>query len=156
MTMPNHLMERYIYGVKPKGEPMSAYVAVHNKGETWHLFNAEKMPLGRMAEMIAVFIRGKHKPTYSMNRYDLGDKCVVVNASKVRVTGNKMDQKIYRHYTGYPGGLKEILMKDLIQKDPQELVYRAVKGMLAKNTIRNILLEQNLIIHAGPYHPHLA
>jgi len=141
MTMPNHLINRFIYGVKPKGEPESAYVAVHNKGQTWHLFNAEKMPLGRMAEMIAIFIRGKHKPTYAMNRYDLGDKCVVVNASKVRVTGDKMNQKLYRHYTGYPSGLKEVVMRELVEKNPEEIVYRAVKGMLAKNTIRGILLE---------------
>lgn len=156
MTMPNHLMYRYLYGVKPKKDPESAYVAVHNKGETWHLFNAEKMPLGRMAEMIAIFIRGKHKPTYHSNRFDIGDKCIVVNASKVKVTGKKMNQKLYRHYTGYVGGLKEILMKDLVEKDPQEIIFRAVKGMMAKNTIRNIILDQNLIIHAGPYHPHFA
>ena len=156
MEMPNHLLYRYMYGIKPRKESESSYVAVHHKGETWHLFNAEKMPLGRMAEMIAIFIRGKHKPTYAMNRYDLGDKCVVVNASKVKVTGNKMNQKLYRHYTGYPGGLKEVLMKDLIIKDPQEIVFRAVKGMLAKNTIRGLILEKNLIIHAGPYHDHFA
>jgi Ribosomal protein L13 len=118
MQMPNHLLYRYMYGIIPNKEPESAYVAVHHKGETWHLFNAEKMPLGRMAQMIAIFLRGKHKPTYAMNKFDIGDKCVVVNASKVKVTGNKMDQKIYRHYTGYVGGLKEVLMKDLVQKDP--------------------------------------
>jgi len=67
--------------------------------------------------MIAVFVRGKHKPTYAPNRYDLGDKCVVVNAGKVKTTGNKKDQKLYRHHTGYPGGLKEVLMKHLIDKD---------------------------------------
>jgi large subunit ribosomal protein L13 len=83
------------------------------------LFNAAKMPLGRMAGMIAVFVRGKHKPTYQMNRFDLGDKCVVVNASKVRATGDKKNQKLYRHHTGYPGGLKEIVMKDLLAKDPE-------------------------------------
>jgi Ribosomal protein L13 len=81
MKMPNHLLYRYMYGIVPKKGPESAYVAVHNKGETWHLFNAAKMPLGRMAEMISIFIRGKHKPTYTMNRFDLGDKVVVVNAS---------------------------------------------------------------------------
>ncbi len=88
--MPNHLLYRYMYGIKPKKDPESAYVAVYNKGETWHLFNAAKMPLGRMAEMISIFIRGKHKPTYAMNRYDLGDKVIVVNASNVKVTGSKM------------------------------------------------------------------
>ena len=91
-----------------------------------------------------------------MNRFDIGDKCVVVNAAKVKVTGNKMTQKLYRHYSGYPGGLKEILMKDLVRDDPQQVVRRAVKGMLAKNTIRNILLDRNLIIHSGPYHDHIA
>jgi large subunit ribosomal protein L13 len=156
MKMPNHLLYRYMYGIVPKKGPESAYVAVHNKGETWHLFNAEKMPLGRMAEMISIFIRGKHKPTYSYNRFDLGDKVVVVNAASVKVTGRKMDQKIYRHYTGYPSGLKEILMKDLVQKDPCQIVRRAVKGMMAKNTIRNIILDRNLIIHEGPYHDHIA
>lgn len=156
MEMPNHLLYRYIYGIVPKKEPESAYVAVHHNGETWHLFNAEKMPLGRMAQMIAIFIRGKHKPIYANNRFDLGDRCVVVNASKVMVTGKKMQQKLYRHYTGYPGGLKEIVMKDLIEKHPEQIVRRAVKGMLAKNTIRNILLDKNLIIHEGPYHDHIA
>ena len=91
MEMPNHLLYRYMYGIIPKKAPESAYVAIHHKGETWHLFNAEKIPLGRMAQMIAVFIRGKHKPGYAQNRFDMGDKCVVVNASKVKVTGNKMD-----------------------------------------------------------------
>lgn len=156
MEMPNHLLYRYIYGIVPKKEPESAYVAVHHNGETWHLFNAEKMPLGRMAQMIAIFIRGKHKPTYAYNRFDLGDRCVVVNASKVKTTGNKMTQKLYRHHTGYPGGLKEILMKDLVDKHPDQVVRRAVKGMMAKNTIRNILLDKNLIIHAGSFHEHFA
>jgi large subunit ribosomal protein L13 len=109
-----------------------------------------------MAQMIAIFIRGKHKPTYEKNRFDIGDKCVVVNAAKVRTTGDKMNQKLYRHYTGYPGGLKEVLMKDLVAKDPEQVVFRAVKGMLPKNTIRGILLERNLIIHEGAYHDHIA
>jgi large subunit ribosomal protein L13 len=118
--MPNHLLYRYAYGKVPNKKAESAYVAVSHPttGETWHLFNAAKMPLGRMAEMIAIFIRGKHKPTYAYNRFDLGDKCVVVNASNVMVTGDKMNQKLYRHYTGYPGGLKEIVMKDLVERHP--------------------------------------
>lgn len=156
MEVPNHILYRYAYGIKPKKDPESAYVAVHHKGQTWHLFNAAKMPLGRLAQMVAIFIRGKHKPTYSNNRFDIGDKCVVVNASNVKVTGNKMTQKLYRHYTGYPGGLKEILMKDQVRLDPKEIIRRAVKGQMAKNTIRNILLDKNLIVHAGLYHDHLA
>ena len=77
------------------------------------------MNLGRMAEMIAVFIRGKHKPTFAMNRFDIGDKCVVVNASVAKVTGRKKAQKLYRHHTGYVGGLKEVVMRDLLVKDPE-------------------------------------
>ena len=154
--MPNHVVYNYLYGMKPQKKPWSSYVAVNHKGQTWHLFNAETMPLGRMAKMIAIYIRGKHKPTYAQNRFDLGDKCVVVNASTMKVTGDKMNQKIYRHHTGYPGGLKEIFMKDLLKKDPAQIVRRAVKGMLPNNTIQDILLERNLIVHAGPYHDHVA
>ena len=109
-----------------------------------------------MAQLVGIFIRGKHKPGYACNRFDMGDKCVVVNTSKVKVTGNKMDQKIYHHYTGYVGNLKEIPMRELMDRHPDEIVCRAVKGMLAKNTIRKILLDRNLIIHAVPYHNHLA
>jgi len=82
------LIYRYLSnGVLPDKTPESAYVAINHKGETWHLFNAARIPLGRMARDIAVFIRGKHKPTYTPNRYDLGDRVVVVNASNVLVTG---------------------------------------------------------------------
>jgi len=72
------------------------------------------------------------------------------------VTGKKRYQKLYRHHTGYPGGLKEILMKDLIEKDPSEIIRRAVIGMLPNNTIRDIIIERNLIVHPGLYHNHLA
>ena len=120
------------------------------------MFNAAKIPLGRMAAQIAIFVRGKHKPTYALNRFDLGDRVVVVNASNVLVTGQKKTQKLYRHHTGYPGGLKEIQMKHLIEKDPQQVIRRAVKGMLPKNNIREKLLDMNLFIHAGPYHDHFA
>jgi large subunit ribosomal protein L13 len=114
------------------------------------------MPLGRMAEMIAVFIRGKHKPEYSNNRFDLGDKCIVVNASKVKVTVKKRIHKLYRHHTGFAGGLKEIPFKDLLAKDPGEIIRRAVKGMLPNNNIQGTLLERNLIVHADLYHNHFA
>lgn len=79
----------YMQDYPPEKEALSAYVAVNTNGEVWHLFNAERISLGRMAAMIANFIRGKHKPQYCPNRFDLGDKCVVVNASKVKVTGQK-------------------------------------------------------------------
>lgn len=137
LEVPNHLIYRFLYGKTPDKEVESSYVAIIHKGETWHLFNAAKMPLGRMAEKISIFVRGKHKPQYAYNRFDIGDRCVVVNASHVKVTGKKMRQKLYRHYTGYPSGLKEIVMRDLVEKDPSEVIRRAVKGMMANNSIRD-------------------
>ena len=152
LEMPNHLLYRYMYSIVPRRDPASSYVAVSHQGETWHLFNAEAMALGRMAKMIAIFLRGKHKPMYAQNRYDLGDKCVVVNASNVKVSGNKRNAKLYRHHTGYVGGLKEIPFKELIVKNPSEIIRRAVKGMLPNNNIQDMLIEKNLIVYAGPYH----
>jgi hypothetical protein len=87
--MPKDLAYRSLYHMPPQRKAQSAYVAINRKGETWHLFNAERISLGRMATMIATFIRGKHKPEYSLNRFDLGDKVVVVNAAKTKVTGKK-------------------------------------------------------------------
>eukprot|EP00347_Sterkiella_histriomuscorum_P023073 403336055 len=152
----NHVLYQWMDGQKAKRDAESSYVAINHKGEVWHLFNAARMPLGRMAAQIAVFVRGKHKPQYTMNRYDLGDRVVVVNASKVMVTGKKKSQKLYRHHTGYVGGLKEIVMEDLIERDPCQIIRRAVKGMLPKNTIREIMLDHNLFIHEGLYHNHIA
>jgi len=104
------------------------------------LFNASRIPLGRMALLCANYIRGKHKPTYCTRNSDQGDVCVIVNAANPMVTGKKLRQKLYRHHTGYAGGLKEIEMRHLIEKDPAEVVYRAVKGMLPKNKTRESLL----------------
>lgn len=87
--IPNKAIYEYFEGRTPLKDPESAYVAINHMGETWHLFNAEKIPLGRMAEKIAIFIRGKHKPGYHYNRFDMGDRCVVVNARTVKTTGLK-------------------------------------------------------------------
>ena len=155
MEMPNHLQYKFLLGGTPQTEPQSAYVAVYHKGQVWHLFNANRINLGRMAEKIAILIRGKHKPHYAPNRFDLGDKCVVVNASKLRVSGKQKHWKMFRHHTGYSGGLKEIVMKDLIKKDVEQVVYRTVRGMLPHNTIREHIMA-NLIVHEGPYHTQFA
>ena len=152
--MPNNILYGYLQGAQPLRKAESNYVAINHNGQTWHLFNAERMALGRMAAMIAVFIRGKHKPQYATNRFDLGDKCIVVNASKVKATEAKMTYKLYRHHTGYVGGLKEIPMKDLVQKHPDQVIRRAVKGMLPKNNIREEILDKFLFVHADAYHNH--
>jgi len=152
-NMPNSLIYRAIDGKMPDKEAQSCYVAVPHNGKVYHLFNAARYPLGRMAEKISIFIRGKHKPIFDNNRVDLGDICVVVNARNLHVTGKKYRQKIYRHHTGYPGGLKEITLDKLVEKnDAPFAVWHAVKGMMPKNKLRETILDRFLIIHDGPFH----
>ena len=120
----------------------------------WYLVDADSKVLGRLASEIATRLRGKHKPNYC-TFMDTGDFIVVTNAEKVKLTGNKMDDKIYYHHSSYMGGLKEINAKDLLAKKPEELLYRAVKGMLPKNTLGRSQLKK-LKVYAGSEHPHAA
>jgi large subunit ribosomal protein L13 len=120
----------------------------------WLLVDAQDMILGRLASEIATRLRGKHKPTYS-TFMDNGDFIVVVNADKVRLTGNKWDDKVYYHHTGYMGGLKEITAKELLAKKPEDLIMKAVRGMLPKNTLGRKQLKK-LKVYAGGEHPHAA
>ena len=101
----------------------------------WYLVDAAGKTLGRLASEIAHRLKGKHKPTYAPHQ-DLGDHIVVINAERVRLTGNKMEQKVYRHHSGYPGGLKEIPIRALLQRRPTEVLREAVLGMLPKNKLR--------------------
>jgi large subunit ribosomal protein L13 len=120
----------------------------------WYLVDATGQTLGRLATQVACILRGKHKPTYSPS-VDTGDFVVVVNAEKVRVTGHKLDQKIYYRYTGYPGGLKEITLRNLLQKHPTRVIEHAVRGMLPKNRLGRRMFKK-LKVYAGPGHPHAA
>jgi large subunit ribosomal protein L13 len=120
----------------------------------WHLIDAEGMILGRLATKVANIIRGKSKPTYTAHT-DFGDYVVIVNAEKIALTGNKLNDKIYQRYSGYIGGLKEISARDLLVKHPTELVYNAVKGMLPKNKLNRQVIKK-LKIYAGAEHPHKA
>ena len=120
----------------------------------WWLVDGEGMTLGRLATRIAVLLRGKHKPIYTPH-VDTGDYVVVVNAEKVVLTGKKMKDKIYYRHTGYPGGLKQARAQEILQKKPTNLVYNAVKGMMAKNALNRTAL-QKLKIYAGSHHPHEA
>lgn len=94
------------------------------------------MPVGRMAVLISQFIRGKNKPTYHTRGYEDGDKCIVVNMADPLLTGRKREQKIYRHHTGFPGGLKEFTFKHVIENNPERVLEEAVMGMLPKNKLR--------------------
>ena len=104
-------------------------------GKDWFVVDAEGQVLGRLATKIARILIGKDKPSYTPHLVS-GDHVVVVNAEKVKLTGNKIDQKIYRHHSGYPGGLKEIPIRVMLQRRPEEVVREAVLGMLPKNKLR--------------------
>src|SRR5918995_1170794 len=122
--------------------------------QRWFLVDAEGRTLGRLATQIADALRGKTKPEYTPH-IDSGDFVVVVNAEKIAVTGNKRaDKKYYRH-TGYPGGIKERSLEDMLQRRPEEVIRHAVKGMLPRNRIARKQLTK-LKVYAGPDHPHVA
>ena len=120
----------------------------------WYVVDAEGKILGRLASEIATRLRGKHKPTFS-TFMDVGDFIVVINAEKVKLTGNKLDDKKYYHHTGYIGGIKEMTAKEMLEKKPEEVLRKAVKGMLSKNSLGRAQLKK-LKIYAGKEHPHQA
>jgi large subunit ribosomal protein L13 len=120
----------------------------------WYVVDAAGQTLGRLASQVASILRGKHKPTFTPHE-DLGDHVVVVNAGKVRLTGNKLKDKIYRHHTGFIGGLKEITAEKLLEKDPTRLITNAVQGMLPKNRLGRVM-NRKLKVYAGESHPHTA
>ena len=122
--------------------------------QSWYVVDASGKTLGRMASEIASRLRGKHKPEFTPHT-DTGDYIVVVNAAKVRVTGDKARSKIYHHHTGYPGGLKSISFEKLIEKAPEQAIELAVRGMLPKNPLGRAMARK-LKVYAGSEHPHAA
>lgn len=120
----------------------------------WYLVDAEGKTLGRLASELARRLRGKHKPQYTPH-VDTGDYLVVVNAEKVRVTGNKLQDKMYHHHTGYIGNLKSINLAKLLQKAPERALSYAVKGMMPHNPLGRAMLKK-LHVYAGPEHRHQA
>lgn len=125
-----------------------------NQDPKWFLVDANGKTLGRLATIVASHLRGKHRPTFAPN-YDHGDHVVVVNASKVVLTGKKKaDKKYYRH-TGYPGGIKEITAGKLLATRPERVIESAVQGMLPKNSMGRKLITK-LKVYGGPEHPHAA
>ena len=120
----------------------------------WLVVDATGEILGRLATRIAAMLRGKHKPYYAPN-LDTGDFVIVVNGSKISVTGNRLDDKLYRRHTGYPGGLKEITLRRMMEKHPERVIRFAVKGMLPKNKLGRQMLKK-LKVYAGAEHPHTA
>ena len=120
----------------------------------WRLVDADGQTLGRLATQIASWLRGKHLPTFS-EHMDLGDFVVVVNASRIRLTGNKAAQRMYYRHSTYPGGLKAVALGDLLEKHPERVIKRTVRGMLPHNALGRKMLRK-LKVYAGPQHPHSA
>jgi len=131
-------------------------VAANKKtvSKKWVVVDANAEILGRLSSKIAMIIRGKHKPDYTPH-VDCGDHVIIVNAEKVRLTGNKWNDKQYVSYTGYPGGQRFITPKKLMDKHPRRMLEKAVRGMLPKNRLGDALI-RNLYVYAGPEHPHAA
>jgi len=120
----------------------------------WVMVDAEDMVLGRLASQIAHVLRGKNKPTFTPH-VDTGDFVVVVNAEKIRLTGNKLDDKIYYRHSGYPGGIKSMTAREMLEKKPDQVILKAVRGMLPKNRLGRQMLNK-LKVYVGPDHPHQA
>ena len=127
------------------------------KGEferKWYVVDATDKVLGRLAVKIATYLRGKHKPQFTPNS-DVGDFIVVINAEKIKLTGNKLEGKIYYHHTGYPGGIKSETARKRLEREPGAVITHAVKGMLPKNRLGNALIKK-LKVYSGSEHPHSA
>ena len=120
----------------------------------WYVIDAEGKSLGRVASLAATYLRGKHKPTYTPH-IACGDNVIIINAEKVNLTGNKLDDKMYYNHSGYPGGLRERNARTMKEKYPVEMVERAVKGMLPKNRLGRQIFRQ-LFVYAGSEHKHEA
>ena len=120
----------------------------------WYVVDATDMTLGRLASEVAKVLRGKNKPTFTPH-IDTGDYVIVVNAEKVKVTGKKLDQKIYYHQSDYVGGMKEITLREMLAKKPEKVVELAVKGMLPKGPLGREMYTK-LFVYAGPEHKHQA
>jgi len=120
----------------------------------WYVVDAEGQTLGRLAAEVAKVLRGKHKPIF-MPHVDAGDHVIVINADKIHVTGNKIDQKMYFRHSGYSGGDKQTSLRVMMEKKPAEVIYHAVKGMLPKNVLGRQMFRK-LKVYAGPEHEHQA
>jgi len=132
----------------------TTFLNIKDKEDTWHLIDAKDQVLGKVSEKIVKILIGKNKAEYTPNQ-NWGDKVVVVNAEKVKVTGKKLKDKDYIHYTGFPSGLRTENLESLLSRKPTEVIKKAVSGMLPKNKLRKQRMS-NLYIYKGEEHPHQA
>lgn len=134
---------------------MKTYMPKPNSFERkWYIVDAKGKTLGRLASQVASILKGKHKPIYSPHM-DTGDFVIIINASEVELTGKKRQQKMHRHYTGYPGGLKEVSYEKLLKEKPEKAAYEAVWGMIPHNRLGRKVIKK-LRVYRGPEHKHQA
>ena len=133
------------------GQPMKTYMANPDKIERkWYVVDAEGQTLGRLAAEVAKVLRGKNKPEFTPH-IDTGDNVIVINAEKIKVTGKKLDQKVYYHHSDYVGGMKETTLREMMAKKPEQVIELAVKGMLPKGPLGRTMIKK-LHVYAGPEH----
>ncbi|HHX79776.1 MAG TPA: 50S ribosomal protein L13 [Acholeplasmataceae bacterium] len=125
-----------------------------NVERKWYLVDATDLVLGRLSTEVAAILRGKHKPTFTPH-VDCGDYVIIVNAEKIALTGNKLQDKMYYRHSGYPGGLKQRNAKTLLDNQPEKILEKAIRGMLPKNKL-GAAMYRKLFVYAGPEHPHQA
>lgn len=134
---------------------MKTYFATsENTTHQWYIVDASEKILGRLATQIAKYLRGKHKPEYTPHA-DTGDYIIVINAAKVKVTGNKEQDKVYYRHSGYPGGIKKTTLSQMRSKNPAQIIESAVRGMLPKNPLGRAMFRK-LKVYSGEAHPHMA
>jgi large subunit ribosomal protein L13 len=133
---------------------MKTEVAIKNFERQWFVVDAENLVLGRLATKVADVLRGKHKPTFTPS-VDTGDFVIVLNADKIKLTGNKLSGKVYYSHSGFPGGIKATTASDMLARKPEEIIRKAVKGMLPKNKLARQMLKK-LKVYASGSHPHEA
>lgn len=134
---------------------MKSYMAKPNEVERkWYVIDAEGKVLGRLATEVATILRGKNKAIYTPH-VDTGDHVIIINAGKIKLTGNKLNQKNHVYHTGYPGGLKQVPYSELIEKNPQRIIELAVKGMLPKNRLGRAMIKK-MKVYSGETHNHEA
>ena len=137
------------------GHPMKTYMANPDKIERkWYVVDAEGQTLGRLAAEVAKVLRGKNKPEFTPH-IDTGDNVIVINAEKIKVTGKKLDQKVYYHHSDYVGGMKETTLREMMAKKPEQVIELAVKGMLPKGPLGRTMIKK-LHVYAGAEHAHQA
>jgi large subunit ribosomal protein L13 len=140
---------------RQKGKRMKTYVAKPSDiKHDWYVIDAEGQTLGRLSTEVASILRGKKKPTFTPHM-DCGDYVIIINAEKIEVTGKKRKDKIYKHHTGFPGGLREVTFEKLLAKKPEEILRHSIKGMMPNGRLGRQMYKK-LKVFAGPVHPHTA